>query len=58
MALSPIPVIVDNAGEVDDAPSGAVPIALYGLDESSIAGLVGALEALDDRISALEGGTP
>ena len=54
MALGPTPVIVDDAGDVDDAPSGAVPIALYGLVESSIAGLAGTLASLDSRISALE----
>lgn len=30
MALSPIPVVVDTSGDVEDAPSGSVPIALYG----------------------------
>lgn len=36
MPLDPIPYVVQEAGAVQESPSGAVPIALYGAGSGTI----------------------
>lgn len=58
MALSPVPFVVADSGDVSDAPSGAVPVSLYGADSggaavTSVNGEIGAVVLDADSVGAL-----
>lgn len=46
IVLAPIPYVVETSGEEADAPSGAIPIALYGASADAPTAEVAALTPL------------